>query len=47
MSKPSRYGFSLAMVYVLWGAFVVLLYVPNRWFAALKARRSDWWLSYL
>ena len=47
MSKPSGYGFSLAAVYVFWVAFLVLLYPPNRWFAALKARRRDWWLSYL
>ena len=47
MSKPTGYGFSLATVYVFWVAFILLLYVPNRWFAALKARRRDWWLSYL
>jgi hypothetical protein len=47
MSKPSGYGFSLATVYVFWAAFIALLYVPNRWFGARKARRRDWWLSYL
>ncbi|HWO10054.1 MAG TPA: heparan-alpha-glucosaminide N-acetyltransferase domain-containing protein, partial [Polyangiaceae bacterium] len=47
MSKPPGYGFSLATVYVFWAAFIALLYVPSRWFAALKARRRDWWLSYL
>jgi hypothetical protein len=27
---------------------IVLLYVPSRWYADLKARRSDWgWLKYL
>jgi len=26
---------------------VALVYPLCRWFAALKARRTDWWLSYL
>jgi hypothetical protein len=26
---------------------MVLLYFICRWFAALKARRSDWWLQYI
>jgi len=47
MSKPSGYGVSLATVYAFWVAFIALLYVPSRSFAALKARRRDWWLSYL
>jgi len=25
----------------------VLLYFPSRWYADLKARRTDWWLKYL
>jgi len=25
---------------------VVALYPPCRWFAAVKRRRSEWWLSY-
>jgi hypothetical protein len=30
-----------------WAGAVLLLYFPSRWFAALKSRRKDWWLSYL
>lgn len=40
-------GFGLAMVYALWLLGVVLLYPLCRWYAGVKARRHDWWLSYL
>lgn len=40
-------GFGLPVTYAVWGAGVVLLYWPCRWFAGVKARRRDWWLSYL
>ena len=45
-SFPKWYGVSLPWVYVLWATVVVLLYFPCKWFAGLRARRSDWWLSY-
>jgi hypothetical protein len=31
----------------IWAVVVVTLYFPCRWFAELKAKRKDWWLSYL
>jgi uncharacterized membrane protein len=40
-------GFGLPMVYFLWLLGLVLLYPLCRWFADVKARRRDWWLSYL
>ena len=40
-------GFNLWVVYVTWIAGVLLLYPLCRWFAGVKARRRDWWLSYL
>jgi hypothetical protein len=40
-------GFNLAVVYASWLAAVVLIYPPCKWFAGVKARRKDWWLSYL
>jgi uncharacterized membrane protein len=40
-------GFDLGMVYALWILGVVLLYPLCRWYARVKARRHDWWLSYL
>lgn len=42
-----RIGFNLAVVYVSWLAGVLLLYPLCKWFAGVKARRKDWWLSYL
>jgi len=40
-------GFNLLVVYVVWIAGVLLLYPLCRWFAGVKQRRKDWWLSYL
>jgi uncharacterized membrane protein len=44
---PADYGVSLPMVYLVWVVVVLILYPPCRWFAGLKSRRGDWWLSYL
>jgi uncharacterized membrane protein len=44
---PPGVGFSLAVVYVAWIVGVILLYPLCKWFAGVKARRRDWWLSYL
>jgi uncharacterized membrane protein len=41
------WGFNLAIVYVAWLAILIALYPASRWFAGLKRRRRDWWLSYL
>jgi uncharacterized membrane protein len=40
-------GFSLPWVYVAWIMVVALLYPACRWWQGVKARRRDWWLSYL
>ncbi len=40
------YGYGLGVVYLLWILVVLLLYPPCRWFADLKRRRKDAWLSY-
>ncbi len=45
--KGYSYGYELLPTYLAWIGVVVLLYFPSRWFAELKARRKDWWLSYL
>lgn len=46
-SFPADYGISLLAVYGMWIAVVVMLYPVCRWYAQLKQRRHDWWLSYL
>lgn len=40
-------GFGLGVTYLCWVAGVALLYPLCRWFAEVKRRRSEWWLSYL
>jgi uncharacterized membrane protein len=44
---PTTWGFSLPWTYVTWLAVVIGVYPACRWFAAVKQRRRDWWLSYL
>jgi uncharacterized membrane protein len=44
---PDGYTWSLGLLYLVWAVTVVILYFPCRWFADLKARRKDPWLSYL
>ena len=45
--KPAGWGLNLAGIYVVWAIVIVALYPACRWFAALKARRREWWWSYL
>lgn len=44
---PEGYIWSLPLLYMVWGIAIGILYFSCRWFAALKARRADWWLKYL
>jgi len=44
---PPGYGVDLPGVYLIWIAVVVIVYPLCRWVAAVKARRRDWWLSYV
>src|SRR5262245_54752726 len=44
---PKGYGVSLLGVYAIWITLVLILYPFCRWVAAVKARRQDWWLSYV
>jgi uncharacterized membrane protein len=44
---PAGFGYELWVVYVAWLLIVVGLYPVSRWFARVKSRRRDWWLSYL
>jgi hypothetical protein len=46
-TTPPGWGYPLPVVYLVWAAVVVTTYPLCRWFAALKQRRNDAWLSYL
>ena len=45
-SPPPGWGYSLPVVYAVWLLVVVVMYPLCRWFAGLKQRRDDAWLSY-
>jgi len=40
-------GFHLWTVYLCWACIIAIEYPLCRWFAGVKQRRRDWWLSYL
>jgi uncharacterized membrane protein len=46
-TAPPGWGFSLPIVDAVWVGVVVATYPLCRWYAALKARRRNPWLSYL
>jgi uncharacterized membrane protein len=46
-TRPPGWGFSLPVVYLVWVAVVLILYLPCTWFAALKSQRAGGWLSYV
>ncbi|HMB81937.1 MAG TPA: heparan-alpha-glucosaminide N-acetyltransferase domain-containing protein [Vicinamibacterales bacterium] len=46
-TPPPGWGFPLPVVYAIWIGVVVALYPLCAWFADLKQRRRDPWLSYL
>jgi uncharacterized membrane protein len=44
---PEGWPLSLPAIYLAWVVVLVFLYVPSRWFAAVKTRHPGGWLSYL
>jgi uncharacterized membrane protein len=46
-AAPDNVGFNLLTVWAVWLAGVLLIYPLCKWYAGVKARRTDWWLSYL
>jgi uncharacterized membrane protein len=46
ITKPPGWGYSLPIVYLVWILVVGMLYPLCRWFAGVRQRRSDAWLSY-
>jgi uncharacterized membrane protein len=46
-SAPPRWGVGLPAIYALWAAVVIALFPLCRWYAGVKRRHHNWWLSYL
>jgi hypothetical protein len=46
-APPEGLGLSLGGTYAAWILIMAALYPACRWFASVKRRRRDWWLSYL
>ncbi len=44
---PPGFGVGLGTAYLLWVATILTLYPACLWFAGVKARRREWWISYL
>ena len=47
ITSRGRTGLGLGAAYIGWIIVVAALFPLCRWFAEVKARRRDWWLSYL
>jgi uncharacterized membrane protein len=47
VTQPPGWPFALPMVYLIWVGVVAMLFPLCRWFADVKRRRTEWWLSYL
>jgi uncharacterized membrane protein len=46
ITPPLGWGYSLPVVYLVWAVVVVTLYPVCRWYAGVRQRRTDAWLSY-
>lgn len=46
-TAPPGWGLGLPWIYAIWIGVVLALYPLCRWYAGVKRRRRDWWLSYL
>ena len=47
VSLPAESQWSLGLLYVVFVVVVAVLYFPCRWFAGVKARRTDGWLRFI
>ncbi len=47
IATPPGWGYSLPIIYAIWALVIAALYPLCRWFAGVKQRRNDPWLSYL
>jgi uncharacterized membrane protein len=46
-TQPPGWPAPLPLIYAIWIVVIVILWPVCRWYAALKQRRRDWWLSYV
>jgi uncharacterized membrane protein len=46
-TAPPGWDAGLPAIYLLWACVVLVFYPLCHWYAGLKRRRKDWWLSYL
>jgi uncharacterized membrane protein len=46
-SQPPGWGAGVPVFYLLWAVVILIMYPLCRWYANVKRRRTDWWLSYL
>ena len=44
---PADVGFGLGITYLAWILGIAVSYPLCRWFAGVKRRRTEWWMSYL
>lgn len=45
--RPTAFGFSLPVVYLIWIMVVLALYKPCVWFKRYKTIHNQWWLKYI
>lgn len=45
--RPSAFGFSLPIVYLIWILVVTALYKPCLWFKQYKTKHQFWWLKFV
>jgi uncharacterized membrane protein len=46
VTPPPGWGYSLPFIYLIWAIVVVTLFPLCRWFAGVRQRRNNAWLSY-
>ncbi len=46
ITEPPGWPLPLPGVYAIWAGIIALMYLPCRWYAAVKARSASGWLSY-
>ncbi len=45
--RPTSFGYSLPVIYLIWLFVIIVLYKPCQWFDNYRKTHHQWWLSYL